>query len=65
MIVTKQWLKEWLDLGEITTDEICRSLNSIGLEVDALDEIRVPKGVKIGLVKECEKHPDAVKCLSS
>ena len=61
MIVTKQWLKEWLDLGEITTDEICRSLNSIGLEVDALDEIRVPKGVKIGLVKECEKHPDADK----
>ena len=61
MIVTKQWLREWIELGDISTDEICVSLNSIGLEVDALDEIRVPKGVKIGLVKECEKHPDADK----
>ncbi len=61
MIVTKQWLKEWIDLGEITTEEICKSLNSIGLEVDSLDEIRVPKGIKIGFVKECEKHPDADK----
>ncbi len=61
MIVTKEWLKEWIDLGDITTDEICTSLNSIGLEVDSLDEIRVPKGIKIGFVKECEKHPDADK----
>ncbi len=61
MIVTKQWLKEWIDLGDISTDEICKSLNSIGLEVDSLDELRVPKGIKIGFVKECEKHPDADK----
>ncbi|HIP02604.1 MAG TPA: phenylalanine--tRNA ligase subunit beta [Campylobacterales bacterium] len=61
MIVTKEWLKEWIDLGEISTDEICRSLNSIGLEVDSLDEIRVSKGIKVGFVKVCEKHPDADK----
>ena len=61
MIVTREWLKEWIDLGEITTDEICISLNAIGLEVDSLKEIRVPQGIKIGFIKECEKHPDADK----
>ncbi len=61
MIVTKEWLKEWIDLDGISTDKICKSLNSIGLEVDSVDKICIPKGVKVGFVKSCEKHPDADK----
>jgi phenylalanyl-tRNA synthetase beta chain len=61
MIVTREWLSEWLDIDGISTDEICKSLNSIGLEVDSLSEHRIPKGVVVGYVKSCEKHPDADK----
>jgi len=61
MIITKHWLHEWLELGDISTDRICEALNAIGLEVDSQELIRIPKGVKIGFVKICEKHPDADK----
>ncbi|WP_456322400.1 phenylalanine--tRNA ligase subunit beta [Hydrogenimonas sp.] len=61
MIVTRTWLEEWVDLDGISTDEICKKLNSIGLEVDALKRIRIPEKIVVGFVKSCEKHPDADK----
>ncbi|WP_456450457.1 phenylalanine--tRNA ligase subunit beta [Hydrogenimonas sp.] len=61
MIVTRTWLEEWVDLEGITTDEICRKLNAIGLEVDSLTRCRIPEKIVVGYVKSCEKHPDADK----
>lgn len=61
MIVTKSWLNEWIDLSGISTEEIAKTCNSIGLEVDRIKEYRVPKKIVFGRVIECEKHPDADK----
>lgn len=61
MIVTKNWLNEWIDLTDISTDLLLKTLNSIGLEVDAHEVIRVADGVVVGYVESCEKHPDADK----
>jgi phenylalanyl-tRNA synthetase beta chain len=61
MIVTKNWLNEWIDLSEVSTEHLLKTFNSIGLEVDRHDVIRVPNGVVIGYVEECERHPDADK----
>jgi len=61
MILTKAWLSEWIDLKKISSEDICKTLNAIGLEVDSLDKIRIPKNVVIGKVLTCEKHPDADK----
>lgn len=61
MIVTKNWLNEWIDLSSITTEQLLKTLNSIGLEVDRHDVIRVPDNVVIGFVESCERHPDADK----
>ena len=61
MIVTRHWLNEWVDLQGITTDEICRKLNSIGLEVDSLTRHQIPEKIVVGYVESCEKHPDADK----
>ena len=61
MIITKQWLNEWIDIENIPTQNIAKALNSIGLEVDSLSEIRMPKDVVVGLVTSCEKHPNADK----
>ena len=33
MIITRTWLEEFIDISKISTDEICKTLNSIGLEV--------------------------------
>ncbi|WP_456381166.1 phenylalanine--tRNA ligase subunit beta [Hydrogenimonas sp.] len=61
MIVTRTWLEEWVDLEGISTEEICRKLNAIGLEVDSVDTYRIPEKIVIGYVESCEKHPDADK----
>ena len=61
MIVTKSWLNEWIDLSGISTDELCKTFNSIGLEVDSLESCDIPKKIIFGRVIECEKHPDADK----
>ena len=61
MLVTKNWLQEWIDLSDISVDEICKTLNSSGLEVDSVEKIEIPKGVVVGKVTECVKHPEADK----
>lgn len=61
MIVTRSWLNEWIDLSGISTEEIAKTFNSIGLEVDRIQEFRVPKKIVFAKVLECEKHPDADK----
>ncbi len=61
MIVTKEWLNEWIDLKDISTEKICEVLNNIGLEVDSVTKYTVPKKVVVGKVIECDKHPNADK----
>ncbi|MDD2886575.1 MAG: phenylalanine--tRNA ligase subunit beta [Aliarcobacter sp.] len=61
MIITRTWLEEFIDISRISTDEICKTLNSIGLEVDSVEKISIVPKVVIGKVLEKEKHPDADK----
>lgn len=61
MIITRSWLQEFLDISKISTDDICKTLNSIGLEVDSVDKVLVAPKVVVGKVLEKEKHPDADK----
>src|SRR5574344_676673 len=61
MIVTRNWLEEFINISNISTDEICKTLNSIGLEVDSLEEQKIANKVVVGKVLSKEKHPDADK----
>jgi len=61
MIVTRKWLEEFIDLSDITTEEIINTLNRIGQEVEGYKKIEVPQNVVVGEVLECEKHPNADK----
>jgi len=61
MIVTRSWLNEWIKLDGISTEELAKTLNSIGLEVDSITEYSVPEKIVFGKVTACEKHPDADK----
>ena len=61
MIITRSWLNEWIDLEGVTTDELAKTLNAIGLEVDRIERYRMPEKIVVGKVLSCEKHPDADK----
>ncbi|NPA27764.1 MAG: phenylalanine--tRNA ligase subunit beta, partial [Epsilonproteobacteria bacterium] len=61
MIVTRSWLEEYVDLEGISNEELTSKLNNIGLEVDEVKEINIPKNVVVGKVISCIKHPNADK----
>ena len=61
MIVTKAWLNEFIDLSEVTHEKLYETFNSIGLEVDSINQITIPQKVVVGKIISCEKHPDADK----
>ena len=61
MIITKSWLEEFIDISHISVDEMCKTLNSIGLEVDSVEKVSIPSKVVVGKVLERVKHPEADK----
>ncbi len=62
MKISLNWIKEFVDLDGISTDEIVNDLTMAGLEVeDVLDQIKLYKNFIVGFVKETEKHPNADK----
>ena len=61
MIITRSWLNEWIDLNDISTDDLAKTLNTLGLEVERVQSYTTPKKIIFGKVLECEKHPDADK----
>jgi phenylalanyl-tRNA synthetase beta chain len=62
MKISLNWLKEYIDLSNISTDEIVSHLTMSGLEVeDVVDQNKIYQKFIVGLVKETEKHPNADK----
>ena len=62
MNISYRWLKEYINL-DYTPDEVSAFLTEIGLEVGSMEEVETIKGglkgLVIGEVLNCEKHPDS------
>ncbi len=61
MIVTRTWLNNFIDISKVSDEKLYETFNSIGLEVDNIKKYTIPKGVVIGEVISCQKHPNADK----
>ncbi|WP_418181075.1 phenylalanine--tRNA ligase subunit beta [Aliarcobacter lanthieri] len=61
MIITKNWLEQFINISHLSIEEICKTLNSIGLEVDSVNKISIAPKVVVGKILQKEKHPDADK----
>jgi phenylalanyl-tRNA synthetase beta chain len=60
--ISLNWIKDYVNLDGIKTEEIIDKLTMSGLEVeDYVDESQKYSGIVVGLVKEVQKHPDADK----
>ena len=63
MNVSYKWLKEYVDYGEMTAQEVADALTSIGLEVGTVEEVETIrgglKGLVVGHVVKCEAHPNS------
>ncbi|MBG9796375.1 phenylalanine--tRNA ligase subunit beta [Brevibacillus laterosporus] len=60
MKVSYQWLKEYVDLTDITPQDLAEKMTRSGIEVEGVESLnKGVTGVVIGYVQEREKHPDA------
>lgn len=62
MNISYKWLKEYVDF-DLSADEVGKALTSMGLEVEAVEEVQSIKGglqgLVVGLVLTCEPHPNS------
>lgn len=61
MIVTRNWLGEFVNLDGISDEVLSATLNGIGLEVGQMQRVTAPNKIVVGQVISCQKHPDATK----
>ncbi len=61
MIVTRTWLNDFIDISDVSDEQLYERLNSIGLEVDNTKTYTIPKRVVVGKILSCKKHPNADK----
>lgn len=63
MLVSLNWLKKYVDYGQLTPEELAEKITKSGIEVDGIEHIVSEKSenVVVGYVKECKQHPNADK----
>lgn len=62
MLVSLNWLKNYVDIGSVSPEELAEKITKTGIEVDGIEYVaEQSKGVVVGYVESCEKHPNADK----
>ena len=64
MNISLNWLKQYITI-ELSSEKVSEILTDIGLEIEGVSEVETIKGglrgVVVGEVKTCQKHPNADK----
>lgn len=62
MLVSFNWLKDYVDLSGTTPEELAEKITRTGIEVESVAPVSEGiEGVVVGYVMECEQHPNADK----
>ncbi len=62
MFVSLNWLKNYIDLDQLSPEELADKITKTGIEVEGIEYIaEKSSNVVVGLVESCEKHPNADK----
>ncbi|GAA0483862.1 phenylalanine--tRNA ligase subunit beta [Salinibacillus aidingensis] len=62
MLLSLNWLKQYVDLDDISPDDLAEKITKGGIEVDGVEKLGEGlKNIVVGYVKSCEQHPDADK----
>ena len=61
MLVSLNWLKNYVDYGALTPEELGELITKSGIEVDGIHHVAAEKSeqVVVGYVQSCEPHPNA------
>lgn len=59
MIISKKWLSQYMDIEDLTIEEIADRITSAGLEVEGIEKMSQGSNLVIGKVVSCVDHPDS------
>lgn len=59
MKISKKWLSQYMDLSDMSIEEIADKITSAGLEVEGIEKMSQGSNLVIGKVVSCEDHPDS------
>lgn len=62
MLVSYNWLSQYVDLNHISAEELADKITKAGIEVEVIHDLnKGATGVVVGHVESCGKHPNADK----
>ncbi|MFP6616004.1 MAG: phenylalanine--tRNA ligase subunit beta, partial [Candidatus Hydrogenedentota bacterium] len=62
MKITLSWLNEYVDLNDISVEDICDTMTMLGLEIESVEETGADiQNIVVGHIQSIEPHPDADK----
>lgn len=59
MKISKKWLSQYMDLEDISIEELGDKVTSAGLEVEGIEKMSCGENLVIGEVLTCVDHPDS------
>lgn len=59
MKISRKWLQQYMDVSDLTIEEIADSLTKAGFEVEGIEKMSQGDNLVIGQVLTCENHPDS------
>lgn len=59
MNISKKWLSQYMDISDISIEELADKVTSAGLEVEGIEKMSQGSNLVIGQVLTCEDHPDS------
>ena len=59
MKVSKNWLKDYLDLSNVTDEELYKIISAYVCEIETMKKLVNANNLTIGHVLECEEHPNS------
>ena len=59
MLISKKWLSQYMDISDLSIEEIADRITNAGLEVEGIDKGAKATNLVIGYVKSCVDHPDS------
>ncbi|QKY69624.1 phenylalanine--tRNA ligase subunit beta [Lentibacillus sp. CBA3610] len=62
MLVSLNWLKDYIDIESVSPEELSDRITRTGIEVDGIEYVAgKSSGVVVGYVESCDQHPNADK----
>ena len=59
MLISKKWLSQYMDISDLSIEEIADRITNAGLEVEGIEKGAQATNLVVGYIESCVDHPDS------